>query len=321
LTFAIKANKQYPFEFETVRVDELGRIIERKRGRAFAFREPLSEEIGLEMVAIPGGKFMMGSPESEHNSAEPTLHEHFVDESSQHQVTIQPFWMGKYPVTEAQWQAISNTLPVERELNLDEPGFEREPLEDPDWANVVNLPMTGVYWDEAIEFCDRLSRDTGRKYRLPSEAEWEYACRAGTQTPFYFGPTITSDLGNYRGTDAGSPNDKWFSSGSYDRGPKGIYRDDITPVDTFPPNAFGLYDLHGNVAEWCLDAWHGDYRGAPTDGSAWIADGYDDMVTRGGSYSSFPSSCCSAGRHLHTSERYGRDTIGLRVVCELPGTP
>jgi formylglycine-generating enzyme required for sulfatase activity len=309
---AITIKDQYPFEFETIQVNERGQTIERKRGRAFAFREPLSDEVGLEMVAIPGGKFMMGSPESEHDRS--------VDESPQHQVTVQPFWMGKYPVTEAQWNAISNTSPVERELNLDTPGFERDPLEDTDWE-VVNLPITGVYWDEAIEFCHRLSRDTGRKYRLPSEAEWEYACRAGTQTPFYFGPTITSDLANYRGTDAGSANERWFFSGAYDRGPKGIYRNDITPVDTFPPNAFGLYDLHGNVSEWCLDLWHGDYRDAPADGSAWIAGGWDDMVTRGGSYSSFPARCRSAGRHLHTLERYGRDTIGLRVVCELPGTP
>ncbi len=310
----VKINDKYPFEFETVRVNEWGQIACRKRGRAFAFREPLAVEVGLEMVEIPGGKFMMGSPESEH--------EHSTDESPQHQVTIQPFYIGKYPVTQAQWNAISNASPVKRELDLDEPGSERyyTPLEDPDWNKVVNLPITGVYWDEAHEFCHRLSRDTGRKYRLPTEAEWEYACRAGTQTPFYFGPTITPDLANYRGTDAGKVDDKCFCSGADDRGAKGIYRDDITPVDTFSPNAFGLYDLHGNVAEWCLDAWHGDYRGAPTDGSAWIADGDDDMVTRGGSFRSSPAQCRSASRQLHTSKRYGRVAIGLRVVCELPRT-
>jgi formylglycine-generating enzyme required for sulfatase activity len=319
--------QRYPFEFETVRVDERGQIIERKRGRAFAFREPLVDEIGLEMVAIPSGKFMMGSPESEHNR--------FEDENPQHQVTVPPFFMGKYPVTQAQWHAfaqrplsgIANTLPVERELDLNSCGFAEDnlPIEDVHWDKVINLPITGVYWDEAIEFCHRLSRDTGQKYRLPTEAEWEYACRAGTQTPFYFGQTITPDLANYRGTDARSAN--WFLSGTYDstqwtlreRGPKGIYRNDITPVDTFPPNAFGLYDLHGNVSEWCLDSWHGDYRDAPVDSSAWVVGGDDNVVTRGGSYNTFPGYCRSASRQLQTPARYSRPcTIGFRVVCELP---
>jgi formylglycine-generating enzyme required for sulfatase activity len=135
---AIKIEDRYPFEFETVQVDEQGQTIERKRGRAFAFREPLSDEIGLEMVAIPGGKFMMGSPESEHNR--------FEDENPQHQVTVQPFSIGKYPVTEAQWYASSNTLPVERELDLNSPGFERDnlPREDVDWDKVINYNREAI---------------------------------------------------------------------------------------------------------------------------------------------------------------------------------
>jgi formylglycine-generating enzyme required for sulfatase activity len=208
-------------------------------------------------------------------------------------------------------------------------GFAEDnlPIEDVHWDRAANLPITGVYWDEAMskappgahEFCDRLSRDPGRKYRLPAEAEWEYACRAGTQTPFYFGQTITTDLANYRGTDRGNANEQWFWSGAYDLGPKGIYRDEITPVDTFPPNAFGLYDMHGNVSEWCLDAWHGDYRDAPVDGSAWIVGGDDNVVTRGGDFDNFPAYCRSASRKLQTPERYSRYcTIGFRVVCELP---
>jgi formylglycine-generating enzyme required for sulfatase activity len=172
--FAIKVNDQYPFEFDTVQVDEQVQAIERKRGRAFAFREPLADETELEIVAIPGGKFMMGSPESEPNRNE--------DENPQHQVTIQPFFLGKYPVTEAQWHAIADTLPVERELDLNSCGVGEEdlPVEEMYWGKATNLPVTGMFWDEAIEFCQRLSRDTGRSYRLPTEAEWEYACRAGT---------------------------------------------------------------------------------------------------------------------------------------------
>ncbi|WP_193200296.1 formylglycine-generating enzyme family protein [Nostoc sp. MG11] len=298
--FSIKVNDQYPFEFETVQVDEQGQVVERKQGRAFAFREPLADEIGLEMVAIPGGNFMMGSPDSEHERDE--------DESPQHQVTIQPFFMGKYPVTEAQWQSIANTLPVERELDPNPSGFQDD-----------NLPVGSVTWEEAIEFCQRLSRETGRDYRLPTEAEWEYACRAGTETPFYFGKTITTDLANYRGTDAGNANEQWFFSGSYDRGPKGIYRDDITPVDAFPPNAFGLSDMHGNLLQWCLDLWHGNYEGAPADGSAWISKGDDNAVGRGGCCNSFPRRCRSASRHLRPPDiRYG--DIGFRVVCEISRT-
>ena len=334
---AIKANDRYPFEFETVQVDERGLVIERKQGRAIAFREFLTDEIELEMVAIPGGEFMMGSPESEYDSAEPTLRERCEDETPQHLVTIQPFFMGKYPVTEAQWHAIADTLPVERELDLNSPDMlpmtgrlavnsggvkDNLPVEEVYLGKATNLPVTTMFWEEAIEFCQRLSRDTGRNYRLPTEAEWEYACRAGTSTPFSFGQTITTDLANYRGTDSGKADERWFFSGSYDRGPKGIFRDDITPIDAFPPNAFGLYDMHGNVSEWCLDRWHGGYQGAPADGSAWISDGYDDVVMRGGSFDTFPARCRCASRHLQTSERYGRlATNGFRVVCEMPRTP
>jgi formylglycine-generating enzyme required for sulfatase activity len=312
---AAKVNNQYPFEFETVQVDEQGQIIERKQGRAFAFHELLAGEIGLEMVAIPGGEFIMGSPESEYNRSE--------DEGPQHPVTIQPFFMGKYPIAEAQWHAIADTLPVERDLDLNSGGLLEEdvPIEERYLGKATNLPVTAMFWEEAIEFCQRLSRDTGRSYRLPTEAEWEYACRAGTETPFSFGQTITTDLANYRGTDCGKVDEKWFSSGSYDRGPKGIFRDDITPIDAFPPNAFGLYDMHGNVSEWCLDLWNGGYEGAPTDGSAWLL-GWDDVVMRGGNAFDFPARCRSASRHFDTSERYGRScTNGFRVVCEISRTP
>jgi formylglycine-generating enzyme required for sulfatase activity len=144
---------------------------------------------------------------------------------------------------------------------------------------------------------------TGRTYRLPSEAEWEYSCRAGTTTPFHFGPTITTDLANYNGNY------------TYGAGPKGIYREETTEVGSFPPNVFGLYDVHGNVYEWCQDVWHDNYEGAPTDGSAWIEGGNQERrVCRGGSWFDGPRFCRSAYRlNVTPANRYY--DIGFRVVC------
>jgi formylglycine-generating enzyme required for sulfatase activity len=280
----------YPFEFETVQVDERGKIVHREQGRAFAFREPLSPNIWLEMVAIPSGKFMMGSPESEH--------ERWEDESPQHEVTIeQPFFIGKYPVTQAQWRVIANTSQIERELNPDPSNFKGD-----------NRPVEEVFWEDAVEFCRRLSRDTGRDYRLPTEAEWEYACRAGTETPFYFGKTITGKLANYN------------SDVIYLQERKAKRKGETTSVGDFPPNAFGLSDLHGNVWEWCLDCWHDNYQGAPMDGTAWLSD--EDKVrhvVRGGSWDDDPRICRSASRNYYSPD-LRLSSIGFRVVCEIPRT-
>jgi formylglycine-generating enzyme required for sulfatase activity len=161
-----------------------------------------------------------------------------------------------------------------------------------------------VTWHDAIEFCARLSKQTGREYRLPSEAEWEYACRAGTTTPFHFGETITTDLANYDGTR------------TYGSGPNGQYRKQTTEVGSFKvANAFGLYDMHGNVWEWCLDHWHENYNGAPADGSAWVTGGNASRrVLRGGSWNNGPGNCRSA--HRSRFEPGNRDSnLGFRVVC------
>lgn len=278
----------YPFEFETVQVDERGKIVHKEQGRAFAFKEPLAPDNWLEMVAIPSGKFMMGSPESEHDRDR--------NESPQHQVTIQPFFIGKYPVTQSQWRIIAKKPQIERKLNPEPSNFKGD-----------NQPVEEVSWEEAVEFCQRLSQETGRNYRLPSEAEWEYACRAGTTTPFYFGKEITDKLAN-------SDNDNRIIKR------KAKSKQGTTSIDNFPPNAFGLYDMHGNVWEWCLDHWHGDYQDALIDGRAWLFNEDSNVnVLRGGSWYDSRHLCRSASRNLNSSNfRY--NNIGFRVVCEIPRT-
>ncbi len=273
------------FNFDVVIVNAEGREIDRHEGQAQYFIEDLGNEITLEMVAIPGGSFRMGSPETEADRLE--------CEGPQHLVTVKPFFMGKYPITQAQWQAVVALPPVKRSLDLNPSRFKG-----------ANHPVETVSFDRAIEFCARLSNYTGREYRLPSEAEWEYACRAGTTTAFHFGEAITSDLANYDG------------SYTYSSGFKGKYLEKTTPVGSFQvANAFGLYDMHGNVWEWCADSWHSDYEGAPTDGSVWQDNNNNQKrLLRGGSWYFKPSSCRSAYRinYLPAFERYGN---GFRVVC------
>ena len=250
-------------------------------------------------MLIPGGTFIMGSPPDELDRR--------TNEGPQHSVTVPPFLMGRYPITQAQWRSIAlrPDLQVNQELNPDPAYFKGD-----------DHPVGQVSWHDATEFCQRLTRLTQHPYRLPTEAEWEYACRAGTPTPFHFGETITTDLANYRGTDNKEQN--W--SGSYGDGPKGIYRQTTTPVNEFPiANAFGLCDLHGNVWEWCLDHWHDNYEDAPNDGSAWLEDEEDGTrVLRGGSWFYDPRLCRSALRNdFYPVVRYV--DIGFRVVCEARG--
>ncbi len=274
------------FEFDVVTVNAQGREVKREKGQAQYFTEDLGNGVTLEMVSVPGGTFLMGSPEGEKDS--------YDRERPQHQVKVEPFFMGKYPVTQAQWRAIADLPKVKRDLDPDPSRFKGD-----------NRPVERVNWDDAVEFCTRLSRETGREYRLPSEAEWEYACRAGTTTPFHFGETITGKLANYRASE------------TYAEEPKGEYREETTPVGQFPPNAFGLYDMHGQVWEWCADTWHKNYDGAPTDGSAWTTGRNDNRSPlRGGSWFVNPQNCRSASRSLTFREQrdliYG--VIGFRVA-------
>jgi formylglycine-generating enzyme required for sulfatase activity len=283
------------YDFEVVTVNEIGEIINRGPKQAYAFRETIGESF-IDLVAIVGGTFTMGSPADEEGRD--------TSEGPQRDVTVPQFLMGKYPVTQAQWKAVAALPKIERDLEADPAHYKGD-----------NRPVERVTWDDAVEFCQRLSNHTGREYRLPSEAEWEYACRAGTTTPFHFGPTITTNLANYRGTYWEYKGEGKTYLGSYGQGPKGAFRGKTTDVGSFPPNAFGLYDMHGNVWEWCLDHWHDTYDGAPTDGRAWLSSGENNpRRTRGGSLYYAPSYCRSAYRGKSKRDFYDKD-FGFRIVC------
>jgi formylglycine-generating enzyme required for sulfatase activity len=291
--------RQFEFEMAAVKVQQEGIlrqpqvVINRKRRQAWGYVESLSAIVELEMVAIPEGKFQMGSPKKELQRSD--------RESPQHLVNVPAFFMGRYPVTQAQWQVVASLPQVQRKLDPDPSQFKGE-----------NRPVENVSWHDATEFCDRLSALTGKSYGLPSEAQWEYAARARTTTPFHFGELMTPDLANY----------DWSRAyGSVKVTKKKDFRG-TTPVGTFPANAFGLYDIHGNVWEWCQDIWHGNYQGAPKDGIAWIdfeAAEDPNRLLRGGSWYSLPRYCRSASRSF-VDVRFGDDNYGFRVACSAPRT-
>jgi formylglycine-generating enzyme required for sulfatase activity/uncharacterized caspase-like protein len=269
-------------EFNVATVDTQTESIRIERKQAEFRTEEIADGITLDLMAIPGGTFAMGSPQGEGED----------DEKPQHQVTVKPFLMGTYAVTQAQWRAVANLLKVDGELQADPSRFKGD-----------KRPVENVSWDDAVEFCKRLSQHTGREYRLPTEVEWEYACRAKTTTPFHVGETLTSDLTNY---------DANFT---YGNGPKGNYREQTTDVGSFPANVFGLYDMHGNVWEWCQDHWHENYDQAPTNGSAWSStDENVGRLLRGGSWYDYPVLCRSANR-FSSARDYRSNVVGFRVVC------
>ena len=222
-----------------------------------------TNSIGMKFVWIPPGTFMMGSPKEE-KGRQPFGR---TDET-QHKVTLtKGFYMGVYLVTQEQWQAVMGNNPS---------NFKGE----------KNLPVDTVSWDDCQEFVKKLREKDKKPYRLPSEAEWEFACRAGTTTPFHFGETISTDHANYDGNF------------TYGNGKKGVNRQKTTPVGSFPANAWGLHDMHGNVFQWCQD-WYGDYPQKdvvdPTGLEKGLEKG-DIRVRRGGSWATYPQSCRSAFR-------------------------
>jgi formylglycine-generating enzyme required for sulfatase activity len=236
------------------------------------FTEILKDGVKLEMVKIPGGTFVMGSPDTENGRLD--------QEGPQHEVKIEPFFIGKYEVTQAQWKSVMSYNPNRIEGNLK--------------GDV--LPVVHVTWGDAKMFCQNLSKMTGRGYRLPSEAEWEYAARAGSTGAYCFGDNENL-LDEYA----------WYDKNSDGK---------THPVGQLKPNNWGLYDMHGNIYEWCLDLWHKNYDGAPTNGSAWVDGGEQDKrVLRGGTwYNSRVLSRVSS--RLFGYYPQGHDyKVGFRVVA------
>lgn len=270
------------YQFDTVKFNAKGEVIEKHKGEAQYFSEDLGNGVKLDMVAIPSGIFMMGANQKEDNA--------YPEEYPLHQVSVEAFYLGKFEITQAQWKAIMNNNPST---------FQGD-----------NLPVESFSWYDAMEFCYRLSQKTGHLYRLPTEAEWEYACRVGTSTPFSFGETINSEFFNYDGNNP------------YANAPRTIYRQKTIPVGSLGiANGFGLYDMHGNVDEWCLDKdlniENKSYVGAPTNGSAWMESAREKAfhMTRGGTYNVGSRNCRCAYRpseYPDTTTAYH----GLRVVMK-----
>ena len=279
------------FEFRSVSISTdpcliLGKVsslpTSHHQGKAKYITLDLGKGITMDLVGIPGGKFMMGSPAEEAERGE--------DESPQHSVRVRPFLLGKYPVTQTQWQAVMQDNPS-RFVNHNL-GNSQKPVEK-------------VSWFDCLLFCQQLSEIVGREIRLPTEAEWEYACRAKTTTPFHLGATISSEFANYNGE---------FTYGS---GLPGEDRQQTTDVDKFPPNKFGLYDMHGNVAEWCADTWHNSYQNAPKDGSAYTSDDLKQpRILRGGSWLHLPG-CCRSAHRLSSAPTSRSDAFGLRIASSV----
>jgi hypothetical protein len=258
----------YPFNFEFITLDENGRNVNRHKGLGKYIVESIVSTPIL-LVAIPGGYFTMGSQEEK---AVP-------EELPRHKVKIKSFLIGQSPITKSQWKEVAKLPKVDLEIPL-----------RPCLKGGHNHPVVGVSWFEACEFCNRLSKETGYKYRLPTEAEWEYACRAGTNTPFHFGYSINRHLANF---------DSEYT----------------VPTNNYPfANAFGLYDMHGNVWEWCKDHWHESYEGAPNNGAVWVnSDDNKKRVLRGGSWRNESRLCRSAYR-IFDDAHSSSNNVGFRIA-------
>lgn len=282
--------------------------VERRPVLVEGYQEELAEGVALTMVKIPAGSFHMGSPEDETG--------HSDEEGPQHEVALGTFFLGQTPITQAQWRVVAAWKPLEGD-----PAWERElkvnPLETEGDLRFHgdDRPVVHVSWQDAMEFCRRLQYRTGKSYTLPSEAQWEYACRAKSSTAFCFGEELTPELSNYTHQSNDPDGLKYTSRGQ------------TSDVGIFPVNDWCLYDMHGNVWEWCLDHWHESYsiidddedevEEAPTNGEAWSLLSTDDdepRVLRGGSWSCIPEYCRSAARNSFPAQD-ASEFVGFRICC------
>jgi formylglycine-generating enzyme required for sulfatase activity len=296
-------------------------VVLERQGQARGYRQwltPPSEgdtfhpsSLDLQMVEIPAGSFLMGSPASEEG--------HSDAEVPQHEVRLKRFFLARTPITQAQWREVAGWEPMKgHKLWLRK--LDPDPVSNLPEANRFlgdQRPVVNVNWFEAMEFCYRLSQRSGKKYTLPSESQWEYACRAGTSTPFHYGETLSAEQANYDSTV------------TYGRGRQDKSRGQTTVVGSFAANPWGLHDMHGNVWEWCADHWHRSYSGAPLDGAPWLDSteterAWDDddwergdgprCVVRGGSLLDHPRYCRSAARNCNLPTDV-IDNHGFRVCC------
>jgi len=250
-------------------IDEHGKLYfhHDRQAKSLSISFPNTKPISF--LKIPEGSFLMGSRETD-------LHVR-RNEYPQHKVKVRSFYLGQIPITQHQWMAVTGQKCRGNSNSLGQ-----------------DLPVVNVWLDEAINFCDKLSKLTNLSVRLPSEAEWEYACRAGTNTPFCYGESLTTEVAKY--AVSALEISRLKIAGEIDA-----------------PNDFGLLDMHGNVWEWCSDIWHEDYKDAPADGSSWISGGdVGYCVQRGGSWRSHMDTCRSAMR-VGDIARNDEDIVGLRV--------
>jgi formylglycine-generating enzyme required for sulfatase activity/tRNA A-37 threonylcarbamoyl transferase component Bud32 len=278
-------------QFTSIKLNERGQSTDKPISTAEVFSEDLGGGIGLTMVKIPAGEFMMGQSTEEKQQIIKQYGEDFYrkyasDETPQHVVKVPQFYLGQNLVTQEQWETVIGNNPS---------SFKSD----------SKLPVDSVSWLDAMEFCQKLSKKTGRPYQLPSEAKWEYACRSGTKTPFAFGETITPEVVNYHG------------SYPYGGAVKGEFRNKTTPVGIFPPNLYGLYDMHRNLWEWCLDEYISSYREASDDSNARgdisSRDGNKERSLRGGAWNLYPFYSRSANREPYKASNHNKN-FSLRVA-------
>jgi formylglycine-generating enzyme required for sulfatase activity len=270
--------------FETISINPFGEPYNGRQLTVRRFIETLDDGVEIALVKIPSGTFEMGDDGWKHTSPRRRL-------------SVSNFYLATLQVTQRQWETVARLPKVNLDLEKNPSYFRGDP----------DLPVDSVGWHEAIEFCRRLSQYSGRKYRLPSEAEWEYAARAGRTETFAFGETITPLSANFNGE---------FPTGSFTLDG---FRNQTIRVGQFSANAFGLFDMHGNVWEWCADVWHEDYAGAPDNAGTWMSGGdASRRVLRGGAWCNWAELCRSSERIAEYCDEKGKlNYIGFRLALDL----